>query len=70
MDPATKPMVMRRKDSERGVSPLPPSDIAAVTGESYGHSEDLEGSPLLLQRDCCICITAWCSAQFSHYGID
>ena len=46
-DPATKPVVMGR----RGVSPLPPSNIAAVTGESYGHSEDLEGSPLLLQRD-------------------
>ena len=44
-------MVMGRRGSERGVSPLPPSDIAAVTGESYGHSEDLEGSPLLLQRD-------------------
>ena len=51
VDPATKPVVMRRRGSERGVSPLPPSDIAAVTGESYGHSEDLEGSPLLLQRD-------------------
>ena len=50
-DPAIKPVVMRRRGSERGVSPLPPSDIAAVTGENYGHSEDLEGSPLLLQRD-------------------
>ena len=49
--PATKRVVMRRRGSERGVSPLPLSDIATVTGESYGHSEDLEGSPLLLQRD-------------------
>ena len=52
VDPAADPVVVVRRRGngwglERGVSPLPPSDVME---ESCAHSEDLEGSPLL-QRD-------------------